>query len=111
LDKDERYIPPTTYTVTNYDTTWWDDPYWGYYRPYPYHYWGYWAPAVQVTQTPGYWETYKTYRVESALYRTEDGKLVWTALSETYDPAGKYDLARSLTDRIIKQMRKNGLLG
>ena len=103
---------PTTYVVNAplaYGD-WWSDRYWGYYAPYSHHYWGYWYPAVQVVGTPGYWTTSSTYQVESALYRTSDNKLVWTATSGTYDPSGDYDLGSSLSAAVVKKLQRDGLI-
>jgi hypothetical protein len=110
LDKTKNYIPPTRYVTAAPDTVWWQDPVLGYYAPYPFNYWGYWFPATQVVTTPGYWETESTERVETVLYRTSDNKLVWTAVSSTYDPAGNYDLAASLSGVVLKSLERDGLI-
>jgi hypothetical protein len=118
VDTTMNYIPPTSYvtvppgyaTSASTDTLWWKDRAWGYYHPYPHHYWGYWFPAMQVVSTPGYWETESTDRVETALYRTSDNKLVWTAVSSTYDPNGNYDLAASLSGVVLKRLERDGLI-
>jgi hypothetical protein len=111
VDKTNTYIPPTTYVSGGgmYDG-WWEDRYWGYYTPYPFSYWGYWYPAVQVIRTPGYWVTNADYQIESALYRTADSKLVWTAMSGTYDPKGEPDLGSSLSIAVVKRLQKDGLV-
>jgi len=111
VDSTKRYISPTKYLVPGAPHPyWWDDPYWGYYNPYPYHYWGYWSPAMQVVTTSGYWEKHATYQVETALYRTSDNKLVWTAISNTYDPQGDYDLASSLSRVALKRLEEGGFI-
>jgi len=112
VDKSKVYIPPTSYAIGTelpYGD-WWDDPYWGYYTPYPYHYWGYWYPAVQVVGTPGYWTTEYNYQVETALYRTSDNKLIWTAMSGTYDPRSQSDLGASLSAAVIAKLQADGLI-
>lgn len=112
VDRSGRYVPPTTYIspVDPAASAWWDDPYWGYYNPYPHGYWEYWYPSIQVVSAPGYWETSETYRVQSALYRIEDDKLIWTAVSNTYDPISETDLASSLADVVARQLRKAQLV-
>ncbi len=112
VDTSNHYVPPTAYIspdVFPYDW-WWDDDYWGYYNPYPYSYWGYWYPAMQVVTSPGYWETSQTYVVESSLYRTSDQKLVWTGVSDTYDPTSRADLASSLSGVVLRKLEKVGLV-
>jgi hypothetical protein len=111
VDKSRHYIPPTAYVVGEGPyLDWWDDPFWGYYTPFPYSYWGYWWPAYQVVTYPGYWVTDANYQVETALYRVSDSKLVWTSMSGTYDPKGDYDLGNSLTWTVIKLLKKDGLV-
>jgi hypothetical protein len=111
IDKTRSYIPPTDYVVGGSPyTDWWDDPFWGYYMPYPYGYWGYWYPAFQVIRTPGYWETSTTYQVETVLYRVSDNKLIWMAMSGTYNPKSGFDLGNSLSLLIVKKLEKAGLV-
>lgn len=110
VDKTHHYVPPTSYVVPDPLGGWWDDDYWGYYNPYPWGYWGYWYPAVQVVSTPGYWKTATAYRVESSLYRVSDNKLVWTAVSDTYNPESGADLASSLSGVVLKTLEKDGLV-
>ncbi len=111
VDKTSTYVPPTTYVTADSPTdTWWKDPYWGYYTPYPYHYWGYWYSAIQVVTSPGYWTTQDTYRVETTVYRVSDSRLIWTATSDTYDPKSSYDLASSLSPILVKRLKKSGLI-
>jgi hypothetical protein len=111
LDRKRSYVPPTTYTAPDSPYAyWWRDPYWGYYHPYPYHYWGYWYPSMQVVATPGYWTTSNAYRIETALYRTSDNRLTWTATSSTYDPEGEYDLAESVGHVVVNKLNQIGLL-
>lgn len=112
VDKNKTYVPPTTYEIEGAEYAyWWDDPYWGYYNPYPHGYWGYWYPAIQVTRNPGYWVTQETYRVETTLYRVSDRRLLWTATSKTYDPSGDYDLGASLATPILQKLETLKLLG
>jgi hypothetical protein len=111
VDKSQHYVPPTDYTVPGAPFPgWWDDPYWGYYHPYPFHYWGYWYPAARVVWAPGYWETEDTDRVEATLYRARDSKLVWTATSSTYDPMGNADLASSISRVVLKSLQSEGFI-
>jgi hypothetical protein len=110
VDETQTYVPPTTYVPPPTDAIWWKDPVLAYYSPYPHHYYGYWHSSVQVVMTPGYWETESTDRVESTLYRTSDSRLVWTAVSSTYDPSGNYDLASSMSGVVLKNLEGIGLI-
>ncbi len=111
VDKNLNYVQPTAFTEpAGPYTDWWSDPYWGYYNPYPYHYWGYWYPATQVVVEPGYWQVDKTFRVQTALYRASDHRLIWTATSRTFDPMSEVDLARSLGSTLLSKLKKAGLI-
>jgi hypothetical protein len=111
LDESENYVPPTSYVVPDgYGLGWWDDPYWGYYNPYPFDYWGYWYPAMQVVGSPGYWTTSTTYQVQTTLYSVRRYKLVWTATSQTYNPGSQASLARSLAGPVIKALEDDDLV-
>jgi hypothetical protein len=48
--------------------------------------------------------------VETVLYRTGDNKLVWTAMSGTYDPTSDYDLGVSLSAAVIEKPQKVALI-
>jgi hypothetical protein len=111
VDKTHHYVPPTQYVLPDpLGPEWWDDDYWGYYNPYPWSYWGYWYPAAQVVTTPGYWKTATAIRVESSLYRVSDNKLVWTAVSDTYNPENEAALAKSLSSVVWSTLKKDGLI-
>lgn len=111
VDRYHSYVPPTAYVTDGADyPDWWSDPYWGYYNPYPYHYWGFWYPGVQVAMSPAYWQTHHTYVVQSAYYRVSDGKLVWTATSDTFDPTGQVDLGKSVAKPVIEDLEDRGLI-
>ncbi|MEJ2722225.1 MAG: hypothetical protein P8181_13985 [bacterium] len=111
VNRDLSYVPPTAFVTGGAPYGyWWDDPYWGYYTPYPYNYWGYWYPGYQVTMSPGYWVTNDNYRVETVIYRTSDNHLVWSAVSETFDPENRSDLGSSLTRRIVQRLERQGII-
>jgi len=111
VDSTETYVPPTTYTVPEaIHPEWWDDPYWGYYYPYPYHYWGYWYPAVQVVTDPGYWEPHQTYRIHAALYSVASDRLVWTANTATFDPSSPANEGGSVAKLIAEELQRRGLV-
>ncbi|MGD1047200.1 MAG: hypothetical protein ABR899_00435 [Candidatus Krumholzibacteriaceae bacterium] len=111
IDKTRSYVPPTDFLVAGGSFPgWWDDRFWGYYAPYPYHYWGYWYPAYQVVRTPAYWETSTNYQVETVLYRTADNKLIWMSMSGTYDPKSGFDLGKSLSEAVIGKLQRVALI-
>jgi hypothetical protein len=78
------------------------DGYWGYWGA------GYWGPGVY---SPGYVYTETIYRIESAAYSLQSGRLVWSALTKTVDPDSAHDLVEDTTEIIAGQLAKRGLAG
>jgi len=74
----------------------------GWYGPYAGWYSG-WYSAPQVTQ-------YDVVIVETSLYDTKTKRLVWSATSQTVDPASVQKEAPAFADTIIGALQKAGLL-
>jgi len=68
--------------------------------------------AISFTEVhrPGYFDTSKTFRLETNLYSAATQDLVWTGLSETVDPKSVPDLLESMTRAVAKGLRKEGLI-
>jgi hypothetical protein len=68
--------------------------------------------AVSFTEVhrPGYFDTSKTFRLETNLYSAATQDLVWTAQSKTVDPKSVPDLLASMTAAVAKRLRKEGLI-
>ncbi|SFC35529.1 hypothetical protein SAMN05421747_10963 [Parapedobacter composti] len=85
------------------------------YAPFPmynwyggfYSYFNYWHP---IMYDPGYYVTDKTYFLETNLYSTETDRLIWSAQSETVNPASIDAFAEEYPDVLLSQMVKDGLL-
>ncbi|MCC7501497.1 MAG: hypothetical protein IT229_03145 [Flavobacteriales bacterium] len=90
--KEQTYVPGTTYP--------------SYYAS-PYGYYGY---SYGYYSTPGYVQTTTIYTVESNLYSTRRGKLIWTGTTSTVDPS---DLGRTVDDimgTVYDRMKRDGLI-
>ena len=80
---------------------------------YPSHYaspYGYYGYSYGYYSTPGYVQTTVTYTVETNLYSTRTGKLVWTGTTSTMDPT---DLGRSVNETmqvLYDRMKRDGLI-
>ena len=78
------------------------------------HHYSYLGPyydyGFQSVHTPGYYDTYQTYGVETLCYRTSDEKLVWSGASETFAPGSTKEMVRSLVNEAGKVMKKQGLI-
>jgi len=92
IKKDEVYTPSIVWHEPNY--------YSSYYagRFYPF---GIAKPAVIE---PGYFSTEKTVVIESSLFETVSGKLIWSVVSETLNPDSPNDLLDSMGAVIVKNM-------
>lgn len=85
-----------------------------YVAPFPYYYsfYGYLGAVYPVIYDPGYEREGTTVMVETNVYATSkpDGDLVWTAVSESFNPKSAKKVADGLVKEIPKQMEKDGLL-
>lgn len=79
--------------------------------PGPYYsFAGYNAWAWPAVYDPGYLRTDTIVSVETNVYSLGDGKLLWSALSETFNPAGTQQLVADVCRAVAKELRKQGLL-
>ncbi|MFN6117921.1 MAG: hypothetical protein ACK46C_18880 [Flavobacteriales bacterium] len=92
LTKEQTYVPGTTYP--------------SYYGS-PYGYYGYAAPMYY---DPGYVRTDVTYTVETNIYSTKLGKLVWTGTTNTVNPRDLGTSVREIVEQIHWKMVKEGFL-
>jgi len=85
-----------------------------YIAPFPYYYsfYGYLGAVYPVLYDPGYTRQDTTVRVETNVYATSkpDGELVWTGVSDSFNPKSAKKVAEGLVKEIPKRMEKDGLL-
>lgn len=85
-----------------------------YIAPFPYYYsfYGYLGAVYPVVYDPGYTREDTTISVETNVYATSkpDGDLVWTGVSESFNPKSAKKVADGLIKEVPKQMEKDGLL-
>lgn len=85
-----------------------------YIAPFPYYYsfYGYLGAVYPVMYDPGYEREDITVRVETNVYATSkpDGDLVWTAVSDSFNPKSAKKVADGLVKAVPRQMEKDGLL-
>ncbi len=98
VDDTVTYIPGYAYTV-----------------PFPYYntFYGYYGTLYPVVYSPGYLQTEKKVRVETNLYyvtAAPDGQLVWTAITDTFNPTNADKAIRKLVKLVVTQMRIDGVL-
>jgi hypothetical protein len=79
--------------------------------PGPYYsFAGYQAWAWPAVYDPGYLRTDTYVSAETNVYSLSDGKLLWSGLSETFNPAGIQQLVADVCRAVGKELRKQGLL-
>ncbi len=93
--QETEYIPPRTYTVP---TTY----YGGYY--------GYYNRSWDVVHEPGYYKTNTIVRLETNFYDVASGTLIWSGLSDTWNPRDEADTIQSATAAITKRLAKDGVI-
>src|ERR1700741_1942921 len=85
-----------------------------YIAPFPYYYsfYGYMGAVYPVLYDPGYTREDTTVSVETNVYATSkpDGDLVWTGVSNSFNPKSAEKVAEGLVKVVPKQMEKDGLL-
>jgi len=85
-----------------------------YIAPFPYYYsfYGYLGAVYPVVYDPGYTREDTTVSIETNVYATSkpDGDLVWTGVSDSFNPKSAEKVADGLVKMLPKQMEKDGLL-
>lgn len=102
VDERNVYRNPTPYLRVPDGIAFGDSYYW-YYHPHASYYW-LWRSSVDVTRSPGYWESLQYVIVESSLYDAQRDRLVWTARSSTIDDAQFAAVAGSIAERVTEEL-------
>lgn len=82
------------------------------YVPAPSYYgmYGYYYSSYAVMSTPGYYTSYKVYRVESNVYDVAQEKLVWSGESHTTDPQNLQDGVDSFGNTLIDALLREKMI-
>ena len=82
--------------------------------PYPYYgtFYGYYGTVYPMVYTPDYLREEKKVRIETNLYLVSDrdGMLVWTGITDTFDPNDVHKAIDTLVRLLVKQMQSDGVL-
>jgi hypothetical protein len=97
VDINSRYVPGTPYVMPS---------------PYYMSLYGYYGALYPTVYSPGYLKEEKKVRIETNLYITSsnDGELVWTGITDSFNPAKVDKAINGLVKLVIKQMRSEGVL-
>ena len=109
VDERREYLAPTPYLsnvpneVANGDARSW------YYGPTSDYYW-FWLSSADVTGAPGYWLEQSFVVAETALFDNRNGRLLWTAKSETMDDARFRRTSESIVRTVARQLFSKDLV-
>jgi len=85
-----------------------------YVVPYPYYrsFYGYYGTLYPVVYSPDYLSEDTTVRVETNVYATNtpDGELVWTGVSDTFNPRSADKAIDGVSKLLVKELQKEGVL-
>lgn len=83
-----------------------------YAVPFPYYntFYGYYGTLYPVVSSPGYLRKEKKVRVETNLYyvvSAGDGQLVWTGITDTFNPSDVHKAIKGLVKLVVTQMQND----
>jgi len=85
-----------------------------YAPPFPYYssFYGYYGAVYPVVYSPGYLREEKKVRIETNVYATSsgEGELVWTCITDTFNPTNLDKAIDRLVKVVVKQMQSDGVL-
>jgi hypothetical protein len=100
IDRKDVVVPPST-TVSGYPS---------YGSPYYNSWYGYYSHGYAVTHDPGYTYEELTVSLETNLYDTANGKLIWSGQSESFNPSSTQDVIGPTTEIIVNELVDQKLL-
>jgi hypothetical protein len=71
---------------------------------------GYYDWAGGMVYSPGYLQTDTVVHVISNLYSLQDQKLIWSGVSETFDPASAQSFMNDVSKAVAKSLQKDRLV-
>jgi len=84
------------------------------FAPFPDYntFYGYYTVVYPVVYSPDYLRTEKKVRIETNVYATSapNGDLVWTGVTDTFDPSNVHKAIKGLVKLVVKQMQSDGVL-
>ncbi len=85
-----------------------------YAAPFPYYhtFYGYYGAVYPTVYSPGYLKEEKRVRIETNLYAisSQEGELVWTGITDTFNPSKPQKAIKGLVKLVVKQMQSEGVL-
>jgi hypothetical protein len=100
IDEHDVYHPPQTYFIDNRPM----------FSPYYRDFWRFYPYASSIAVSPAYKSRETRYITETVLYRLPEGRPVWSAVTETLNPASTLVLINEVVRLVQKQMGRAGLI-
>lgn len=79
-------------------------------NPYYNDFFSYYRRMIVKVPEPGTFEYGRMVQLETNVFETGEGKLIWRALSESYDEGNTEKVIDDLTKLIVKQMKADGII-
>ncbi|MDJ0788040.1 MAG: hypothetical protein QNK05_14620 [Myxococcota bacterium] len=93
VDNEQRVVPPRTGVSVGVGSG-------GYY--------GHYGTSWGINYSPGYVSNTTTVRLETKIFETRGNGLVWTAESDTFQPADTESAVQSVTQTLVKRLAQDG---
>lgn len=75
------------------------------------HFFHSYARIYREVYVPGRIEKEKVYQLETSIYEpSEDGRLIWSAVTETRNPSSTQEFSRDVLDVLVPNMKAAGIL-
>jgi hypothetical protein len=84
-----------------------------YFLPYYNSFYGYYGAVYPIVYSPDYLVQEKTVQVETNVYAitpADDGQLIWTGTSDTFDPSSAHQVINGLVELVVKELEKLEIL-
>jgi hypothetical protein len=83
-----------------------------YFLPYYTSFYGYYGAVYPVVYSPDYLVQEKTVQVETNVYAItpDDGVLIWTGTSDTFDPSSAHQVINGVVELVVKELEKLDIL-
>lgn len=94
VDKEKIFVPEQHYMYPMYYSD---------FSRYYFRNWMYYT-------TPGYYTITKKFIIETVIYSIQDDKIIWSGITETYDPEGVKRLTNEIAHAIRKKMLQEGFI-
>ena len=71
---------------------------------------GFYISTSPIYQVPGYLSEEKIIYMDTKLFETKEGKLVWSATSESYDPKSTSDVIKFVSLIVVDELYQEGFI-